>query len=91
MLFISSPPLYTNRDSFRVCNNDLSDSSGRTSFVLPAHDLVCQQDPTHLWVFILAFIDNCLKNGKKKQNKSKTINKNSGFEFFCACDMLTKK
>lgn len=47
------------------------DSCSRVYFVLPAHDLVGQQDPAHLWVFILALIDNRLKDESRKRFCSK--------------------
>lgn len=37
---------------------------------LPAHDLVCQQDSTHLRVFILALINDRLKGWKKKKKNT---------------------
>lgn len=33
-------------------------------YVSPAHDLVRQQHPAHLWVLVLTFIDNGLVDKK---------------------------
>lgn len=32
----------------------------------PAHDLVCQQDPTHLGVLVLPFVDDGLRRGERR-------------------------
>lgn len=71
---MSLPPLYTNRDMWKTFIliqtvkhwlHQKNDSYSRVCFVLPAHDLMGQQDPAHLWIFILAFVDNRLKQDKR--------------------------
>ena len=52
---------------YKVSIGPINDSYTWVCLVLPAHDLVGQQDPTHLWVFILALIDNRLKDGEEKK------------------------
>ena len=37
----------------------------------PAHDLMCQQHSAHLWVFVLAFINNRLKRERHTEKKRK--------------------
>lgn len=43
--------------------------------VLPAHDLVSEEDTTHLWVLVLTFIQNGLMGQKHRQTGQVLLNR----------------